>query len=154
MITAYLGLSSNLNNPESQLRQAIQAISAMPQTRLIKTSSFYNTKPMGPQDQPDFINAVVAIETALIPLQLLNELQWIEQQQNRVKTRQWGERTIDCDILLYGDLELKSEILTIPHKGLTERDFVLIPLKEIAPELFENKISSSSGQSFLIGVQS
>ena len=134
-ITAYIGLGSNLSQPIEQLRLALTSINTLPQTQLINTSSFYGSKPLGPQDQPNFANAVCKISTNLTAMQLLNELQKIEKQQGRIKKRHWGERLIDLDILLYGDEIIQNEFLTVPHLQMHLRDFVLIPLAEIAPNI-------------------
>ena len=136
-VRAYIALNSNLNNPIQQLTQALQALQCLPDSKLQQVSHFYQNPPMGPQDQPDFINAVAALDTCLEPLELLTQLQKIEDQQGRVRdpNRRWGERTLDLDILLYGDLCMKSEKLTLPHAGLLQRYFFLFPLYEIAPEL-------------------
>ncbi|VAW48879.1 2-amino-4-hydroxy-6-hydroxymethyldihydropteridinepyrophosphokinase, partial [hydrothermal vent metagenome] len=99
------------------------------------TSPFYGSTPLGPSDQPDFVNAVCLIETEFTPCALLRALKTIEIEQGRVKKRHWGERLIDLDILLFDDLELTSDVLTIPHRDMTLRDFVLIPLLDIAPDL-------------------
>ncbi|WNO60522.1 2-amino-4-hydroxy-6-hydroxymethyldihydropteridine diphosphokinase [Rheinheimera sp. MMS21-TC3] len=136
MVRCFIGLGANLAQPITQLQQALVAIKALPNTKLVAASSFYGSKPMGPQDQPDYVNAVVAVDTTLTPLDLLNRLQQIEQQQGRQrKADRWGPRTLDLDILLYGQDILNSERLTIPHYGLSQREFVLYPLAEIAPEL-------------------
>ena len=103
MITAYIALGSNLNTPVEQLHSALNAISQLPNTHLVTASSFYKSKPLGPQDQPDYVNAVAKIKTELSPLALLDELQRIENEQGRVRLRRWGERTLDLDILLYGN---------------------------------------------------
>lgn len=135
MTTAYLALGSNLNEPLEQLKLALKAISTLPQTQLVATSSFYQSKPLGPQDQPDYVNAVAKIETALAPLALLDELQRIENEQGRVRLRRWGERTLDLDMLLYGDEIMQTERLTVPHYDMENREFVMVPLAEIAPDL-------------------
>ncbi|MCF6299086.1 MAG: 2-amino-4-hydroxy-6-hydroxymethyldihydropteridine diphosphokinase [Thiomicrorhabdus sp.] len=135
MATAFIGLGSNLSDPVKQLNLAISYINRLPDTSVVRTSQFYGSTPLGPSDQPDFVNAVCLIETAFTPLALLSALQTIESEQGRVKKRHWGERLIDLDILLFDGLELASDVLTIPHKELTSRDFVLIPLLEIAPDL-------------------
>ena len=137
-VRSYLGLGSNLSDPESQLHRAVAALSALPDSTFVTVSSFYHTAPMGPQDQPHFVNAVAALDTCLSPEDLLCALQRIEQAQGRVRNQEtvrWGPRTLDIDILLYGTLHIISETLQIPHPGLTERDFVLRPLLEIAPNL-------------------
>ena len=135
MITAYIALGSNLNTPVEQLHAALKAISQLPNTHLVTTSSFYKSKPLGPQDQPDYLNAAVEISTALSPLALLDELQRIENGQGRVRLRRWGERTLDLDILLYGDEIIQTERLTVPHYDMHNREFVIVPLAEIAPNL-------------------
>lgn len=136
MVESYLSLGSNLGDPIEHILQAIQEIKNMPTICVLKTSSLYKSAPMGPQDQGAFINAVVLVETALSPDPLLNELQALEDQHGRQRgAERWGARTLDLDILLYGDEIVQSETLTIPHYGLKERYFVLKPLYEIAPEL-------------------
>lgn len=135
MSIVYIALGSNLNMPIAQLQSALKAIDRLPQTKLLNASSFYQSKPLGPQDQPDYVNAVACIETQLQPIELLDALQHIENEQGRVRLRRWGERTLDLDILLYDDLQLQSERLTIPHYDMKHREFVMIPLQEIASEL-------------------
>lgn len=136
MITAYIAVGSNLADPVSQAKQAIEALKALPDSEFIKASELYSSTPMGPQNQPDYINAVVAIKTNLTPLQLLDCTQAIELEQGRVrKDERWGPRTLDLDIILYGNEVINSERLTIPHYGMKEREFVLYPLAEIAPSL-------------------
>lgn len=135
VITAYIGLGSNLAEPLAQLKNARLAISALPQTEELAFSSFYQSPPMGPQDQPDYVNAVMAIATDLAALDLLRCLQTIEQQQGRVRNRHWGERTLDLDLLLYGNQHINHPDLSVPHPGIRERAFVLYPLQEIAPDL-------------------
>lgn len=133
--TVYIGLGSNLDHPQQQIERALDALERLPGTRLIRCSSLYGSKPQGPQDQPDFVNAVCQIETALSPMALLQALQSIEQHLGRIKKRHWGERCIDLDILLYGEHSVHGEHLTIPHPQMTQRDFVLVPLAEISPGL-------------------
>ena len=135
MTLAYIALGSNLNEPIAQLDAAVQAISELSQTQLVQVSPYYGSKPMGPQDQPDYVNAVLSIETNLSPLALLDELQRIENEQGRIRLRRWGERTLDLDILLYGNLEMQSERLTLPHYDMQNREFVIVPLFDIAPQL-------------------
>lgn len=131
----YIGLGSNLADPEQQILSAIEDIAAMKDTTLTQQSSLYSSPPMGPQDQPDYINAVVSIDTPLSAHQLLDALQQIEQQHGRIRKRHWGERTLDLDILLFADKVIEDERLSIPHPGMASRAFVLYPLAEIAPEL-------------------
>lgn len=134
--SAFLGLGANLNEPSKQIIQAINAINALEKTTLIAQSSLYRTNPMGPQDQNDFINAVIEIKTALAPEELLNNLQTIEQQHGRVrKAERWGPRTLDIDVLTYAQQVINSARLTVPHYGIKERNFVLIPLFEICPSM-------------------
>ncbi|WP_240223726.1 2-amino-4-hydroxy-6-hydroxymethyldihydropteridine diphosphokinase [Rheinheimera hassiensis] len=135
-LRCYIGLGANLDQPVAQLQQAVQALKQLTQSTLVAVSGFYGSKPMGPQDQPDYVNAVAAIDTALTAEQLLDALQQIEQQQGRKrKAERWGPRTLDLDILLYGNQVIATERLTVPHYGLRVREFVLYPLYEIAPQL-------------------
>lgn len=136
MITAYIAVGSNLGDPVAQAKNAIDALKILPKSRVTGISSLYSSQPMGPQNQPDYINAVVEIQTELAPLALLDATQAIEQQQGRVrKADRWGPRTLDLDILLYGDHILNEPRLTVPHYGMKVREFVLYPLAEIAPNL-------------------
>lgn len=135
MKRCFIGLGANLDDPAHQIAVALHALSGLPQSRLLRWSSLYGSRPMGPQDQPDYVNAVAEIETSLTPLALLDALKAQEQQQGRTKLRHWGERCIDLDILLYADLTMTSERLTIPHAGLQERAFVVKPLLELEPQL-------------------
>ena len=141
-VIAYIGLGSNLSNPIEQLKTALHSIAALPSTRLLQSSSFYGSKPLGPQDQPDFVNAVCKIQTNLSVKDLLHHLQKIELEQGRIKKRHWGERLIDLDILLFGDDIISTDELTVPHKQIALRDFVLIPLVEIAPGLIIPKLGT------------
>lgn len=136
MVRAFIGLGSNLENPIAQLDDAIEAMKQLQTIGLMRVSSCYKSKPMGPQDQDDYINAVVEIETELEAEALLDILQQIEQQQGRIRTRHWGPRTLDLDILLYGNMEINTERLVIPHPGITERNFVLFPLVELVGDEF------------------
>ncbi len=131
----YIGLGSNLAEPIKQINLAIDALNALPDSAVIKQSSLYSSPPMGPQDQPDYVNAVVLIDTELSPHRLLDGLQSIEQQQGRIRKRHWGERTIDLDILIYDDVVIDDERLHVPHPGIADRSFVLYPLAEIAPSI-------------------
>ncbi|MEH8016072.1 2-amino-4-hydroxy-6-hydroxymethyldihydropteridine diphosphokinase [Rheinheimera muenzenbergensis] len=132
----YIGLGANLQQPMAQLQSAVQALSQLAHCKLVAVSDFYGSKPMGPQDQPDYVNAVAAIDTTLTAEQLLDALQQIEQQQGRQrKAERWGPRALDLDILLYGKQIINTERLTIPHYGLRVREFVLYPLHDIAPQL-------------------
>ncbi|WJG09145.1 2-amino-4-hydroxy-6-hydroxymethyldihydropteridine diphosphokinase [Aliiglaciecola sp. LCG003] len=133
---SYIGLGSNLSKPTEQLREALSALSKLEQTQLTQCSSFYASKPMGPQDQPDYVNAVAEIHTQLTAFELLEALQKIEHEQGRQRKNQhWGPRTLDLDILLFDQQQINSTLLTVPHYGMKEREFVLYPLHEINPQL-------------------
>ena len=134
-VAAWIGLGSNLDNPPAQLDQALAHLAATPGIRCDAVSPFYTSPPMGPSDQPDYVNAVVRILTPLAPLPLLDALQAIEQAQGRVRGRRWGERTLDLDLLLYGRETLALPRLTVPHPGIATRRFVLQPLVDLDPAL-------------------
>ena len=129
--SVYIGLGSNLDEPYLQIKSAIKAIGNLSGTEIIQDSGYFKSKPMGPEDQPDFLNAVVEIKTTLTAKELLTQCQLIETQQGRIKTRHWGERSIDLDILLYADQQLEMKELTVPHLGICKRDFVYMPLLKI-----------------------
>lgn len=136
MSRVYIGLGANLAEPMQQLQRAVAALQQLPASQLVAVSQFYGSKPMGPQDQPDYVNAVAAIDTALAPEALLDALQQIELEQGRQrKDERWGPRTLDLDILLYADAVINTPRLTVPHYGLHLREFVVYPLLELAPEL-------------------
>lgn len=138
-IRCYLGLGSNLANalgsPIEHIQQALTTLAKHQQMRDLQVSSFYASRPMGPQDQPDFINVVIALETTLLPLALLDACQQLETNAKRARLRHWGERSLDVDILLYGQAQINEMRLTVPHAGISDRNFVLVPLRELAPEL-------------------
>jgi 2-amino-4-hydroxy-6-hydroxymethyldihydropteridine diphosphokinase len=135
-VRAYIGLGGNLDQPAARIRRARAALSVLPNTREAAFSRLYRSAPMGPSDQPDYVNAVMALDTELEPLALLDHLQAIENVEGRVRLgERWGPRTLDLDLLLYGDHVIQHERLTVPHPGLHQREFVLYPLFEIAPEL-------------------
>lgn len=135
-VTAYIGLGSNLDIPNEQLLRARRSIAKLPAIEEKGFSSLYCSPPMGPQDQPDYVNAVMAITTSLSAMALLRALQTVEQSQGRTRSgERWGARTLDLDLLLYGDRQIEEPDLTVPHPGIVERAFVLYPLYEIAPEL-------------------
>lgn len=134
MERVYIGLGSNLAEPLRQLQAALAAIAELPHSHLAATSSLYASDPLGPPDQPRYVNAVAALDTELAPLELLDALQRIEQEQGRVrKAERWGPRTLDLDILLFGNRLLSEARLTVPHYHMHARAFVLYPLAEIAP---------------------
>ncbi|WP_367680578.1 2-amino-4-hydroxy-6-hydroxymethyldihydropteridine diphosphokinase [Candidatus Fukatsuia anoeciicola] len=136
MIRIYIALGSNLAQPLQQIRLALKALSNLPYSNLIKCSPFYRSKPLGLQEQPDYLNAVVAMDTLLSADKLLDYTQDIELKQGRVRKKQrWESRTLDLDIILYGNYIINSERLIVPHYGLKEREFMLYPLENIASGL-------------------
>ena len=132
-VRCYIGLGSNLDNPKDQVQRACEALHGLLDSTLEKLSPLYDSTPLGPSDQPDYCNAVAALDTGLAPLELLGQLQAIEHAHGRIRDRQWGARTLDLDLLIYGNLNMVSALLTVPHPGLSSRDFVLYPLADIAP---------------------
>jgi 2-amino-4-hydroxy-6-hydroxymethyldihydropteridine diphosphokinase len=136
MTEVFVALGANLAEPQAQILRAIAALQNIPATELLACSPLYSSSPMGPQDQPDYINAVARLQTSLAPHALLDELQRIELDQGRVrKDERWGPRTLDLDILLFGQQVIDDERLTIPHYGMKQRAFVLVPLFDLAPDL-------------------
>jgi 2-amino-4-hydroxy-6-hydroxymethyldihydropteridine diphosphokinase len=143
MARAFIGLGSNLagsvagitKDSQAQVQQALDSIAAHPDITVAAVSSFYQTRAIGPGKQPDYINAAAQLETKLQPMQLLDFLQTIENQQGRVRTIRWGARTLDLDILLFDQQIINSERLQVPHPRIQERAFVLAPLHELAPDL-------------------
>ena len=131
MNTVFIALGSNLNNPIYHVEKGIRDVNHLPETRVIKRSSLYKSKPVGPQNQSDYINAVIKIITNYEPMELLDNLQSIENKHNRKRIKRWGPRTLDLDILIFNNLIINHERLIIPHPEIINRDFVLIPLKEI-----------------------
>jgi 2-amino-4-hydroxy-6-hydroxymethyldihydropteridine diphosphokinase len=131
--TAYIGLGANLGERELTLRRALAAIDRLPGTRVVGTSRFHDTKPVGVEDQPDFLNAVARIETSLAPRPLLEALLELERGfgRDRARERRWGPRTLDLDLLLFGDRQIDEPGLTVPHPRLLERPFVTEPLREV-----------------------
>ena len=134
-LSAYIGLGSNLENPREQVTRAFTELAQLSKSELIAQSPLYQSSPVGPADQPDYINAVALIKTQLSPLELLDALQSIEQAHRRIRREHWGPRTLDLDILLLDNLILQDERLTVPHPFMKVRSFVLYPLADIAPEL-------------------
>ena len=136
MTLAYIAIGSNLASPMEQVNAAVQALGEIPQSRIVALSSFYRTPPLGPQDQPDYLNAAVVLETTLDAETLLDNTQRIELQQGRVrKAERWGPRTLDLDIMLFGHEVINTERLTVPHYDMKNRGFMLWPLFEVAPDL-------------------
>lgn len=135
MERVYIALGSNLADPLHQVQAALTALEAIPHSQRVATSSFYRTPPYGPPDQPDYLNAVIALDTELSPEQLLDHTQRIELEQGRVrKDERWGPRTLDLDILLFGQHSIQTDRLTVPHYDMHRRAFMLLPLNEIAPD--------------------
>ena len=136
---AYIGLGSNLEQPRRQILQALRALDHLPDTRVLGDSGLFLSKPMVPPggaiEQPDYCNAVAKISTRLSPDQLLDQLQRIEKAQQRMRIQHWGPRTIDLDLLLFDDMRIDSERLTLPHPGMHQREFVLYPLLNIDDSL-------------------
>ena len=133
--TAWIGLGSNLDDPQAQVRAAIAALRETDGLEVEAMSSLYSSPPMGPRDQPDFINAVMQVTTVLEAAALLDVLLAQEQAQARRRGRRWGPRTLDLDLLLFGDAVVRGPRLQVPHPGIHERAFVLYPLAELAPGL-------------------
>lgn len=128
----YIGLGSNLGDSRRILSEAIAKLKTL---GAVKVSRLYQSPPMGPQDQPNYLNAVAELHTDLTPLDLLDQLQRFEQEAGRVRLRRWGERTLDLDLLIYGNEKIQNERLTVPHIGILERDFVVIPLLDLDADL-------------------
>ena len=131
----YVGLGSNLGDREEHLRSAIESLAKLPDTSVLRVSSMYDTEPVGLEDQPNFLNAVAQLDTGLTARQLLWNLQLVEKRLGRVRSQKWGPRTIDLDLLLFGDLIVDEPELQVPHPELTRRSFVLVPLVELDPML-------------------
>ncbi|HDV7283812.1 2-amino-4-hydroxy-6-hydroxymethyldihydropteridine diphosphokinase [Mannheimia haemolytica] len=133
METVYIALGSNLDNPLEQLKQAVEKLKKF--ANEFEISPFYGSKPVGPQDQPDYVNAVAKFSTDLSPTALLDKLQSIENEQGRVRVRRWGERTLDLDIILYGNQQIQTERLNVPHIEMKNREFVIVPMFDLTPDL-------------------
>ncbi|MGZ4802805.1 MAG: 2-amino-4-hydroxy-6-hydroxymethyldihydropteridine diphosphokinase [Acidimicrobiia bacterium] len=137
MTRAYLGLGSNLGDRLAHLQAALDALATVEAIAIAAVSHVYETAPVGGPDQDDYLNAVVAIDTGLTPRELLGVAMRIEQLADRVRAGRWGPRTLDVDILLYGDERIDDPDLEIPHPRMRERGFVLAPLHDVAPERVE-----------------
>ena len=135
-VKCYIGLGSNLNQPLQQLNIAREKIAALAETKLLQSSSIYQSEALTLDGKPqnDYLNAVLEIQTALQPEALLDALQQLENEQGRVREKRWGARTLDLDILLYGDQQIKTSRLSVPHIEMQNRNFVLLPLFQIAPD--------------------
>ena len=132
MTITYIGLGSNLGDSQQILTEAVHKLASL---GVVQVSKLYQSPPMGPQDQPNYLNAAVQLITDLAPLALLDELQRFEKESGRVRLRHWGERTLDLDLLIYGEEQIQNERLTVPHVGVLERDFVLRPLLDLDENL-------------------
>jgi 2-amino-4-hydroxy-6-hydroxymethyldihydropteridine diphosphokinase len=133
---AYVGIGSNLDSPQDHVLAAIRELSTLPDTLVTRSSSLFRSAPFGPVEQGDFINAVAAIMTQLSAHQLLTELRTIEDDHGRNRDgERWGPRTLDLDLLVFSNEQVNDDVLTLPHPGIRERNFVLLPLCELAPHL-------------------
>jgi 2-amino-4-hydroxy-6-hydroxymethyldihydropteridine diphosphokinase len=132
-VISYLGIGSNLGDPVQNCREALREISSLKNTRVLRRSSLYRTQPVGNASQEWFVNGVLEVRTAFTASHLLKALQWVEQALGRVRTEKWGPRTIDIDILLFGQEIVETGDLVIPHPEMHKRRFVLVPINEIAP---------------------
>ncbi len=133
MIDAYIALGSNLQDPLEQLQAASAALAALPETELVALSRLYRSAAVGPGEQPDYLNAVARLRTGLSPLALLDALQRIELEQGRERHVRWAARTLDLDLLLYGDQCIDEPRLQVPHPRMSQRAFVVYPLADVAP---------------------
>ncbi|VAW84707.1 2-amino-4-hydroxy-6-hydroxymethyldihydropteridinepyrophosphokinase [hydrothermal vent metagenome] len=137
MFQVFIGLGSNLGDSADIMHAALLTINTLPGCQTVRCSHLYRSKPMGPQDQPDYLNAVAELKTDMSPIELLDALQAIETEYGRVRNGlRWGPRTLDLDILLYAELKIQNERLTIPHIGIAQRNFVLYPLQELVGPKF------------------
>lgn len=138
-VLAFIGLGSNLEDPESQVKTALRELAELPETNWLEASSLYRSAPLQAEEvstaQPDYINAVAALDTRLEPWALLDQLQALENRHGRLREEHWGPRTLDLDLLLYGEAQIHDQRLTVPHPGLYERNFVLYPLAELVASL-------------------
>jgi len=134
---AYVGLGSNLDDPANQVRRAIAALETLPQSRLVSRSSLFGSKPLGPAQQPDFVNAVAGLLSQLEVDAFFGALRALERALGREPPRvRWGARSIDLDLLVFGNLRVDTPELTLPHPGIVQRNFVLYPLLQVAPALY------------------
>jgi 2-amino-4-hydroxy-6-hydroxymethyldihydropteridine diphosphokinase len=134
LVTAFIALGANIGNPVAQINAALYALAALPGTRLVRQSSLYRNPPVGYLEQPEFFNGVAQVETGLAPYELLERLLEIERGQGRMRDHANAPRTLDLDVLLYGDRVIAEPGLVVPHPRMLERAFVLVPLAEIAPD--------------------
>ena len=141
-LPAYIGVGSNLGSPRAQVESGISALNELPQTLIVLRSRLYRSKPLGPKDQPDFTNAVVALLTQLDPLRLLKCLQDIERAHGRQREKKWGPRTLDLDLLAVAGIICNESHLILPHPGIKERNFVLFPWQDVAPYFWVPKLAT------------
>ena len=134
-VQVFIGLGSNMRGPLDQLKIAVNALRDTPDIANVVCSAVYQTEPMGPADQPDYINAAMQCDTSMTALRLLDTLQLIENRAGRIRDRRWGPRSLDLDLLLFGQQQINTLRLTVPHPGIAERAFVLHPLRDLAPDL-------------------
>ncbi|MET0280169.1 MAG: 2-amino-4-hydroxy-6-hydroxymethyldihydropteridine diphosphokinase [Steroidobacteraceae bacterium] len=134
-VPAYIGVGSNLGDSPGRVRAAFQALAGLPQTQLVARSRLYRTRPFGPVEQGDFINAVAGLLTRLPAAALLDAIRGLEAAAGRVRSERWGPRTLDLDLLVYGAELIDTPDLTVPHPGIAQRGFVLAPLADVAPTL-------------------
>jgi 2-amino-4-hydroxy-6-hydroxymethyldihydropteridine diphosphokinase len=145
-VLAYIGLGANLGDPAAQLRRALAELAALDEVEVVQVSGFYLNPPLGPPDQPRYVNAVAKIRTRLTPEELLRSLQRLETALGRVRGEHWGPRVIDLDLLLYDGEVLRTPELVLPHPEMHRRAFVLAPLAEIAPEAWHPLLNRSAAQ--------
>ena len=148
-ITAYIGIGSNIEDRDKNLNRAIEMLRMVKDVEVTAVSTYINTTPVGYTDQPDFLNAAVEVKTTLSAKELLEICKYIEKELKRERIIRWGPRTIDLDILLYGDLSQDEEALTIPHPRMHEREFVLKPLNEIAPQAFHPVLKQTISEIYI-----
>lgn len=132
---AFVAVGSNLGDTQANVEFAVERLADVPRTQVLQVSPWYRSRAIGPGTQPDYLNGVVELATSLAPLELLDALQAIENAAGRVRAERWGPRTLDLDLLLYDDAEMRHERLSLPHPRLGERNFVVFPLFDLAPEL-------------------
>jgi 2-amino-4-hydroxy-6-hydroxymethyldihydropteridine diphosphokinase len=145
-VVAYIGLGANEGDPRRQLEEAMTSLAATEEIELVKASSFYLNPPLGPPDQPWYVNAVIQVRTRLTPEELLRVLQRVEQDLGRVRREHWGPRRIDLDLLLYNGEILSSPDLCLPHPEMHKRSFVLVPLAEIAPQAWHPALEKTASE--------
>lgn len=145
-VLAYVGLGANLGDPAVQLRQALAGLAALDEVEVLRVSSFYLNPPLGPPEQPWYVNAVAQVRTRLTAEELLRSLQRLEDALGRVRGEHWGPRVIDLDLLLYADEVCRLPELILPHPEMQRRAFVLVPLAEIAPEAWHPVLRQSAAQ--------